>query len=68
VSPVIASFLKTVAGLAQQLGGTPVLIVIRDPGTRQVHFVGTPGAFDNMRSEIAVKVGGEEQPDTGWEG
>ena len=68
MNPKLAAFLKTVAGLAQQLGGIPVLMVVRDPGTRQVHFVGTAGALDNMRSEIAMKVGGEEQPDTGWDG
>lgn len=68
MSPIIANFLKTVAGLTGQLKGAPVLIVVRDPSTRQVHFVGTPGALDNMRAEIAGKVGAgeEEHADTGW--
>jgi hypothetical protein len=69
VTPKIKQFLQTVAQLAGSLGA-PVLMVVRDPGTRAVHFVGTPGALDNMRAEIAAKVGvnGEEQPDTGWDG
>jgi len=69
VNPRLKQFLQTVAQLAGQLG-SPVLIVVRDPGTRRVHFVGTPGSLDNMRPEIAAKVGaggGEEQADAGWE-
>ncbi len=47
-----------------------MLIIVRDPGTRVVSFVGTPGALDNMRADIAAKVGAgsEEQADTAWEG
>ncbi len=71
MSPKIVPFLQTVAQMAARLGGVPVLIVIRDPADRSVHYVGTPGALDNMRAEIAHKVKAVDDADesvTGWEG
>ncbi len=70
MSPNVKAFLATVAGLATKLG-TPVLIVVRDPADRAVHFVGTPGALENMKVEITKKVLGPKADDdeavTGWE-
>ncbi len=71
MSPRIVPFLRTVAQMAARLGGVPVLIVIRDPDDRIVHYVGTPGALDNMRADIARKVQVADDADesvTGWEG
>lgn len=71
MTPAIKNFLGQVAKMATALR-TSVLIVVRDPATRAVHFVGTPGALDNMKPEIAQKVrgpgGDEEEAMTGWEG
>lgn len=71
MSPKIVPFLKTVAAMASRLG-TPVLIVVRDPDDRIVHYVGTPGALDNMRADIANKIGVSSEDSneavTGWEG
>lgn len=69
MSPQVAQFLKTVSAQAAPLK-TSVLIIVRDPADRVVHFVGTQGALDNMRPEIVQKVGVPEESNeavTGWE-
>ncbi len=72
MSPQLQQFLATVAGLAAGLPGSPpVLITVRDPATRVVSFVGTPGALENMKPEIAQKIAPENEQNvgvTGWEG
>ncbi len=71
MSPQLQTFLNTVAKMAGQLQGVPVLLVFRDPATRVVGFVGTPGALDNMRPEIINKVRGndpdESEATAAWE-
>ncbi len=71
MSPQLKQFLATVASLAARLPGSPpVLITVRDPATRVVSFVGTPGALENMRQEIILKVTPEPEQNvghTGWE-
>ena len=70
MSPIIQKFLAQVAAMATAARAS-VLIVVRDPTTRIVHFVGTPGALDNMKPEIVAKVGAvdeEQEAMTGWEG
>lgn len=69
VANAVQQFLSTVGNLATRLG-FPVLIVVRDPSTRQVLFTGTPGALENMKPEIIAKVapgGLDDEAVTGWE-
>jgi len=71
MSPQLKQFLTDVSILAARLpGAPPVLITVRDPATRVVSFVGTPGALENMRQEILQKVVPEPEQNvghTGWE-
>jgi len=72
MSPQLKTFLATVGGLATKLpGAPPVLIIVRDPDTRIVSFMGTPNALNNMKPEIVAKCAPEDEQNvgvTGWEG
>lgn len=52
----LPQFFQIVAIAAQQHGLSEVLTIVRDPATRQVHFVGTDGALAAMKSEIGEKL------------
>jgi hypothetical protein len=65
-------FVQTVGGLAQKLGIAELLIISRDPRTRVVSYMGSPGSLRTLRPDIAEKLqlvdsSTEVEAMTGWE-
>jgi hypothetical protein len=51
-------FVVQVGQLAQQVGISDVLVVVRDPSNpRQVGFYGPPGSLTRLKPDIAAKLG-----------
>lgn len=57
-SPIVTQLITTASQLAQQSGIAHLVLAVRDPITGESMVVASPGALDDLRAVLELKLAG----------
>jgi hypothetical protein len=61
-------YIQECSRLAQQMGIAEILLVARDPDSKEARLVASPGAKETLRETVAVGLGMNDAVEIGWPG